>query len=295
MAWMPGVDTSRKATDGNSRLVCNPDIVCLHTIVGYAPALAATFSVAGNGYKWQHRDSRRQSAANLNGNDHIISIETEDHGPLFGSWTGSNVPPWTAQQIESLAQICAWAYKTHGIPLVLCPNSKPGSRGIAYHRQGIDGNFGSFAYGGRVAGGELWSSVYGKVCPGDKRIAQIPLIIKRARQLAGLEPDTGGEDELSWDTQLKDGSWTPGGDGTARHAIAYIHQIQKRNENLSVQVRDLSAKVNELSAKLDRVVNPDVDEVALAKALIASGLSNGLSQAEVEAAVVKALRTQFNK
>lgn len=291
MAWMPGVDTSRKATDGNSRLTSRPDIICLHTIVGYAPALAATFSVKANGYTWQHRDSLKQSAANLNGNDHIISIETEDHGPAFGSWSGSNVPPWTPEQIEALAKICAWGYKTHGIPLVACPNSKPGSKGIAYHRQGIDGNYDN----GRVPGGEVWSSSRGKVCPGDKRIAQIPQIIKRARQIAGLEKDTGGEDELSWNEKLKDGTWTPGGDETARHAVAYIHQIQKRNENLAEQVRSLDAKVTALSSKLDKLVKPDVDEAALAKALIASGLTSGLSQTEVQAAVVAALKSQFNK
>ncbi|MFY3742264.1 MAG: hypothetical protein HMLIMOIP_002733 [Candidatus Nitrosomirales archaeon] len=210
---------------------------------------------------------------------------------MFGAWSGSNVPAWTPAQIESLAQICAWGYRTHGIPLVACPDSRPGSKGIAFHRQGIDGNYSN----GRVSGGEVWSSSRGKVCPGDRRIAQVPLVIKRARQIAGLEKDTGGEDELSWNEKLKDGTWTPGGDETARHAVAYIHQVQKRNENLAQQVKDLDTKVSALSAKLDRIVAPDVDEVALAKALIASGLTSGVDQAEVQAAVVAALRTQFNK
>jgi hypothetical protein len=69
----------------------------------------------------------------------------------------------------------------------MAPDSKPESRGIAFHRQGCDGNFTGYAYGGRVAGGELWSSAYGKVCPGDRRITQlINTILPRARQLAGL-------------------------------------------------------------------------------------------------------------
>jgi hypothetical protein len=165
------------------------DVVCLHTIVGYAPAHAAHFSTHHDGAIDQSRDTVYRSAANLDGNYRVIAIENEDHGPAFGSWSGSNVPPFTAAQIEANAKICAWAYKTHGIPLVACPNSKPGSRGIAYHRQGIDGNFGSYDYGGRVAGGEVWTKHYGKVCPGDRRISQIPQIIKRARVLAGLEED----------------------------------------------------------------------------------------------------------
>jgi hypothetical protein len=79
---------------------------------------------------------------------------------------------------------------------VLCPDSRPGSRGIAYHRQGCDGDFEPFDFGGRVVGGELWTISYGKVCPGDNRIHQlINLIIPRARVLAGL--DSEGDDEVS--------------------------------------------------------------------------------------------------
>lgn len=182
MAWMPGVDTSRKANDGNSTMVCNPNVVCTHTIVGYAPALAAHFSVRADGYIWQHRDTNRQSAANYQGNPHVIAIETEDHGSVFGSWSGSNVPRWTPQQIESIARIFAWASQTHGIPLIQLPNSKRNSTGMGFHRQGIDGNFNN----GRVAGGEIWSTSKGKVCPGDNRIAQMPEIISRAREIAGL-------------------------------------------------------------------------------------------------------------
>lgn len=193
MGWMSGVDTTIRANDGNSKLTCTPEIVCIHTIVGYAPASAAHFSTNSAGKIWQHRDSTKQSAANFNGNKRVIAIENEDHGAVYGAWSGSNVPAFTAAQIESIANICAWANRVHGIPLVLCPNSKPGSKGIAYHRQGIDGNFGSFAYGGRVAGGEVWSTSTGKVCPGDKRISQIPQIISRARELVGL----GGDDFLS--------------------------------------------------------------------------------------------------
>ena len=166
------------------------DSVCVHTIVGYAPAAAAHFSTHDTGQIDQKRDTKYQSAANLNGNYRCIAVENEDHGPEYGSWSGSNVPPFTDDQCEAIAKILVWCYQTHGIPLVLMPDSKPTSRGVSYHRQGIDGNFSGYAYGGRVPGGELWSSAYGKVCPGDNRISQlINIIIPRARVLAGL--DTG--------------------------------------------------------------------------------------------------------
>lgn len=166
------------------------DIVCVHTIVGYAPAHAAHFSTNAGGTIFQSRDTAYRSAANLNGNARVLAVENEDHGPSYGSWSGSNVPAFTNQQIESIAHICAWANATHGIPLVQCPNSRPGSRGIAFHRQGIPGNFAN----GLVPGGEVWSTSAGKVCPGDRRIAQMPQIIARARQLAGLDTTPASEE-----------------------------------------------------------------------------------------------------
>lgn len=167
------------------------DVVCIHTIVGNPPAHAAHFSTRSDGHIYQSRDTAWQSAANYQGNPRVIAIENDDMGAPFPAWDtrdGHAVPAFTSQQLEAIAKICAWAYKTHGIPLVACPNSRPESRGIAYHRQGIDGNFlaEGYAYGGRVPGGEVWTLHRGKVCPGDRRIRQIPTIIARARTLAGL-------------------------------------------------------------------------------------------------------------
>lgn len=170
------------------------DIVCVHTIVGYqSGGNAAHFTTGANGKIVQARDTRYRSAANLNGNWHVIAIENEDHGPAYGAWSGSNVPRFTAAQAEAIAKILVWAHRTHNIPLTLVPDSKVGRRGIAYHRQGCD------PY--RVTGGELWSSAYGKVCPGDKRIAQlINEIIPRARALAA--GTTMEDDDMALDDSL---------------------------------------------------------------------------------------------
>lgn len=173
--------------------------VTIHTIVGDPPAHAAHTSVRGDGWLYQSRDTDWQSAACLEGNHDSIAVECDDHGPEFGNWNvkdGHAVPGFTPAQIETIAKLCVWAHRTYGIPLVLCPDSRPGSRGIAYHRQGIDGNWSGYAYGGRVSGGERWSTSSGKVCPGDRRIRQlIEQIIPRARVLAGLdqEDDMAGE------------------------------------------------------------------------------------------------------
>lgn len=189
MAVMPGVNFTDAA---RGSLMSRWDVVCVHTIVGHPPANAAHFSTAASGYIWQSRDTRYRSAANYNGNHRVIAIENEDMGSAYGAWNtadGHQVPGFTAQQVEAIAQICAWAHRTHGIPLVLCPDSRPTSRGIAFHRQGIDGNWSGYAYSGRVSGGEVWTTAPGKVCPGDRRITQlISQIIPRARQVAGLDP-----------------------------------------------------------------------------------------------------------
>lgn len=203
MPVMPGVQFV--PVDKRLKKMAKPEVVCLHTIVGNPPASAAHFSTRADGHIFQSRDTDFQSGANLNGNHRVIAIENDDFGPEFGPWDtgdGHAVPPFTPQQVEAIARICAWAHKTHGIPLEPCPNSRPGSKGIAFHRQGIEGNFGPFAFGGIVKGGEVWTESRGKVCPGDARIAQIPMIIKRARVIAGLDE---AELELEEDMQLVKG------------------------------------------------------------------------------------------
>lgn len=172
------------------------DIVCIHTMVGGLEGTDAQFRVTNgpgfsgleshfgtdaNGRVYQWQDTDYQAEANGNGNWHIISIENADWGAPFPTWGGSDVPAFTDAQIEAIAQICAWAHLTHGIPLELIPDSKPGRRGIAPHRWGVPGFV--------VAGGELWSTVNRKACPGDRRIAQLPQIIARAIQIVNGEDD----------------------------------------------------------------------------------------------------------
>jgi hypothetical protein len=166
------------------------DIISIHTMVG---SLAGTdgmwrktgysgnhshFGFGADGTCWQWQDTLYRAAANYNGNWHIISAECADVGTGFPAWNindGSQVPAFTAAQVEALAQFIAAMCKAHNIPCVLIPDSKPGRRGVGYHRLGVPGFV--------VSGGELWSTVNRKVCPGDRRIAQMPQIIARAQQI----------------------------------------------------------------------------------------------------------------
>jgi N-acetylmuramoyl-L-alanine amidase len=177
------------------------DIVCVHTIVGYAPAHAAHFSTDTDGHIYQSRDTAYRSAANADGNPRIIAVENADMPPPWDTRDGHAVPGFTPAQIEAIAQVYAWCHTTHGVPLQLCPDSRPGSRGLAYHRQGIDGNFAGYAYPGRLAGGEVWTKARGKVCPGDRRIAALQQILDRAIAITGGIPAPPEEpDDMYSDT-----------------------------------------------------------------------------------------------
>jgi hypothetical protein len=210
MAVMPGAKFQNVLGAGGERMR-DHDVVCIHTIGGPGgpPIASAHFSTDADGRIFQSRDTRFKSEANFEGNGRVIAIENQDTGGPFPKWDredGHAVPPFTPQQIEANAKICAWAHQEHGILLEPCPDSRPGSRGIAYHRQGNDGNWETYAFGGRVSGGEKWSRKGGKVCPGDARIRQIPQIIKRARVIAGLDAPEVMEDD---DMQLIKGDSHP--------------------------------------------------------------------------------------
>lgn len=308
MAWMIGADKTIVANDGNSKLSSSPDICCIHTIVGAAPASAAHFSTNGAGKIWQHRDTIKQSAANYYGNNHIIAIENEDRSAYFPSWDkndGHAVPGFTNAQIEAIAQICAWANKTHGIPLVQCPDSKRGSRGIAYHRQGIDGNWAGYAYSGRVAGGEVWTTSPGKVCPGDRRIAQIPQIIERARQIVGLGGDDLTPDEHMWLKGISDvlgAYYTASGGKQIGQAIWEIEQAigdaykLSNGKSIGQLVVTLNTAVAAISEKLNNVTTPDVDEVQVAQLIVTELVNRGvLTTEQVIEAVKQANKEQWSK
>ncbi|MBS45280.1 MAG: hypothetical protein CMH83_19350 [Nocardioides sp.] len=235
------------------------DIVCVHTIVGYAPAHAAHFSVKADGTILQSRDTAYRSAANLDGNHRVIAIENEDHGPAFGGTP--RLPAWaplTDAQVAANAQILAWAHTEHGVPLQPCPDSRPASRGLAYHRQGIPGNFGpgtAYPAPGRVDGGETWSSSAGKVCPTDTRIAQLPDILAAAIDLThptdpSQKPDPEEEAMTPADKSL-----------IRRQNKATRKQVQLASELSTAEHEDLMAAVGKAQARTTRSKNQILAEL----------------------------------
>jgi hypothetical protein len=174
------------------------DIICLHTMVGgligtdgyfrkgnglgYA-GTESHFGTGGGGEIVQWQDTAHQADANLNGNWHVISIENADMGPGFPAWNiedAGQIPAFTEAQMDANARIIAWACREHDIPCSTIPDAKPGRRGIGWHRQGVPGYM--------VAGAEQWSNANRKSCPGDRRIGQVPEIVRRAQTLLGQTP-----------------------------------------------------------------------------------------------------------
>lgn len=190
MAMMPGVTNRLLANQSRQGLMKSYQGISLHTMVG---SLAGTdsmfqkdgtvgteshFGVGEHGEIYQWVDTKYTADANYLGSGHVISIETADYGGSFGRWNtaGDNVPYWNAKQIAAIVKIIVWACKTHDIPIRQMSTVR--DRGIGYHAMGVPGNeLPNSLKGTRYQ----WSKYAGKVCPGKKRISQIPGIVKLAR------------------------------------------------------------------------------------------------------------------
>lgn len=204
------------------------------------------FHIALDGDTEQYIDTDKISAADYEGSDNAISIET----------AGLGEGEWTPAQVISIIKLLVWLYFTHDIPLKL-KDTSDASPGVAWHRLGIIGNFPplpSILAGRNQRGyaGEPWSLSTGKVCPGTKRIQQMPHIITESRRLAAGEPLTGGfmadlteaqQEEVYDETtgKIKDGDrWLDSPREAHRVEIALLRRIEKENaeRNSAERARD---------------------------------------------------------
>lgn len=138
------------------------------------------FYVREDGAVEQMQDTAYRSACDLDGNPDTISIE---------SWDGRRVVEWTPAQVASLVKLIRWILATHpSIPAKLATSNLRGweSRGLSYHSLGSPG----LAKYSRAAGGLLYTTARGKVCPGAPRIQQIPGIYAAATSQVLPAPST---------------------------------------------------------------------------------------------------------
>lgn len=269
MARYPGADW-RPLADGHQPAMARYDIVCLHTMVGnltgtdrmfHQNGWSGTESHFGVGGTWgdnkdgvvyQWGDTRYRADANLNGNHRIVSIETGDNAPA----SASNLAAWTPRQVESISQLVAWICRTHDIPAVKITDSKPGTRGIGWHRLGIEHSEGIGAVPGYlVRGGERWSTSIGKECPGDRRVAQMTEIIRRVNEINN-PPKAWSEMAISQASDVWNGKGTdmiPHNDPVTREPTDpdnptwYPLSIMEETNRV---VRDLRTKSNAQDAQI---------------------------------------------
>ncbi len=169
---------------GRSTTAMNPKRVTIHIAVTrssdiYGPNKGAGGSYAHfynprSGAPRQHQYMNRRAAADLDGNARSISVE---HAGLVGD-------KMTDTQLRNLAKIFAWAVIHCGVPNRIATVND--LSGLAWHRLGIDGNFGAFDRSDRTTWcrkqtGAVWSSATGKLCPTDKFIHQIPTVYSKAQ------------------------------------------------------------------------------------------------------------------
>ncbi len=195
MALYPGAKVDL-ITKGTPTALTRVDGYAAHTIVGSAASAINMFKGNGYGGSTSHFvmdfagnvtqlvDTKHRANCQVEGNWRLLSCEHADYGEGFPTWNlndASQVPAFTAAQVDAEIELQLWCIRTHGFPARLMQTSK-GEQGIGYHKLGCD------PY--RVSGGEKWSSSYGKVCPGTRRIDQLINVIfpEVQRQLSG-KPD----------------------------------------------------------------------------------------------------------
>lgn len=278
MAVYPGA-IFRPLTVDKSRWRLVPLRMNLHVAVSEATSLFGYFNelrsrpdshfyVRRDGTVEQYVDTALVAYADLEGNGSTISVETQ------GGVIATQTQKWTTAQVRSLAALYAWAVRTHGIAVQIADDSKPGksSHGLSWHRLGCDGNFPARPLHGRVAGGRRYSRAFGKVCPGDAKIRQIPDIYDRAVGLLGgnkpTPAPTDREDDFNMSTPIKlspaaqsalatsQETWTAGDLlAVLAHRIGLIHQRVEVLRDDSPKIKTAIQEIQELSRLLPRVAD----------------------------------------
>ncbi|MDQ3663099.1 MAG: N-acetylmuramoyl-L-alanine amidase [Actinomycetota bacterium] len=266
MSRYPGATWRPLAADpSHQALMIRHDGIVLHTMAGSLAGTEAMFlqsgftgteshfGVGADGTILQWVDTSRRADANLNGTWRLLSVETADTGPPFPSWSASNVPAWTEAQLDAIAGIVAWAAKEHDFPIKAMRSSRAGERGVGWHRLGIEP--------WRVDGGEAWSESTGKACPGDRRIAQVPEVIRRAKAIAGGGDDLPEPAALLAAEVTKDVSLKQAVRETHRDVVALKHAFKEFRDNELSRDKNradgAAASTKQVLAAIDAIEMPE--------------------------------------
>lgn len=195
---------------------------------------SSTWWAGKKGQREQYGDPDTQRFwAQAAGNRTYHSIETE----------GYTTEPLTPAQLETVAQALAAGHTRYGWPLQLA--SKPGDPGLGWHGMGA----------------AAWGNHPG--CPGDKRRAQMPAIITRAKALASPPKEkpmaTSGN---GWPTFTHDPGPTflaPTGQAVdvASHDLAVLFAYVMWR--IDTEIRTLQAVYGGRTLAQQQAANPHID------------------------------------
>ena len=262
------------------------DGIVLHTMAGSLAGTEAMFlqsgftgteshfGVGADGTVFQWVDTSRRADANLSGTWRLLSVETADTGPPFPSWAGSNVPAWTEAQLDAIAGIVAWAAAEHDFPIEPMRSSRASERGVGWHRLGI--------VPWKVAGGEAWSESTGKACPGDRRIAQVPAVIRRARAIAAGGDDLPNPAELLRAEVAKDVS--------LKQAVREMHKDVAAFKKAFKEFRD-----NELTRDRKRAKETEARTAKVLAAIDTIKMPDGMTKQEFRDITLEVVQTEFRR
>ncbi len=280
MPWYP--EAVRKPINRSTTPLVRPQRITLHTAVTNAASLAGAFKdgphshfyVRMDGTVEQYTDTAYRAAADLQGNDNSISIESWDgyredanRRPIPVSvngvtcWTHTtDVPAWTPAQVCAITLLLRWLLSVHpSVPRKLATDSKVGStsHGIAWHRLGVPRRAGDTV---SQTGGMLWSTAAGKVCPGDRRIAQIPGIFAAATAatpLVATTPTAPKEEPMPTADQIVDALMArrvPTSWGTATVSECYAAMAEIRDVMIGGKPVRLDEAVGRLTMGVEALV-----------------------------------------
>lgn len=159
--------------------------VCFHVAASEGASLFNYFNQSGNpcshfyvrrdGTVEQYVDTDYRAPAQLQGNPTMLGIETQ--GGANESIVDTEL--WSVACLNSLIKLTQWLQQIDNFPAIMMANSISTSKGLGYHKLGINP--------WRVDTGELWSESNGKLCPGKAKINQIRTIILPG--IKGENPD----------------------------------------------------------------------------------------------------------
>lgn len=184
----------------NSDDIYNPD---------YGPyGTFAHFYNAKSGDIRQHQEIHQVAYATGDSNGHEVSIEHE----------GMPGDSMTDAQVTNATHVFAHCVKYFAVPNRIA--SYDNTTGLAWHRLGVDGNFGPFDEDDRKTWcrdqtGAYWTGSSGKTCPTDNFIDQLDDIYEEAQGFLDAWSNIPDQDGSEWTGGgTEGGGGTPGGGGT---------------------------------------------------------------------------------